>query len=164
MNIQTSSGPSTPLHTEPDLQSPSTSTWQWPSSIEQNNAVEKNTENFVVLKNSSLASSTNFSVGNKNSNEERQQSASTTPATKKSSGVARVHTSSGDPVVAERETTSPQTLQEPHAFTPKDLHALSKNLENEITLTEQSLNDENDKRAMFKVNVFPLFSPIYFNF
>lgn len=38
-----------------------------------------------------------------------------------------------------------------NAFTIKDLSSLLKNLETEIALNEQHLNDENDKRYMFKV-------------
>ncbi|XP_059620268.1 ubiquitin carboxyl-terminal hydrolase calypso [Phlebotomus argentipes] len=47
---------------------------------------------------------------------------------------------------------SPQPFLEPQAFSPKDLLALLKNLDSEITTTEQHLSDENDKRAMFKVD------------
>lgn len=47
---------------------------------------------------------------------------------------------------------SPQHFLEPQAFSPKDLLALLKNLESEIATTEQHLSDENDKRAMFKVD------------
>lgn len=39
-----------------------------------------------------------------------------------------------------------------NAFTIKDLSSLLKNLESEIALNEQLLNDENDKRYMFKVD------------
>lgn len=38
-----------------------------------------------------------------------------------------------------------------NAFTVKDLTSLLRNLEAEIVLNEQLLNDENDKRNMFKV-------------
>lgn len=41
---------------------------------------------------------------------------------------------------------------EPNAFTIRDLTSLLKNLETEISLNEMNLNDENDKRFMFKVN------------
>ncbi|KXJ68377.1 hypothetical protein RP20_CCG003858 [Aedes albopictus] len=37
-------------------------------------------------------------------------------------------------------------------FSPKDLLSLLKNLESEINITEQHLCDENEKRAMFKVD------------
>lgn len=49
-------------------------------------------------------------------------------------------------------TTSPKQSLE-NAFTIKDLNSLLKNLEAEIALNEQHLNDENDKRYMFKVCV-----------
>lgn len=42
---------------------------------------------------------------------------------------------------------------EPNAFTIRDLTSLLKNLETEISLNEMNLNDENDKRFMFKVNI-----------
>jgi ubiquitin carboxyl-terminal hydrolase BAP1 len=48
--------------------------------------------------------------------------------------------------------SSPQQLLEPGAFSPKDLMALLKNLESEISITEQNLNDENDKRYKYKVD------------
>lgn len=41
---------------------------------------------------------------------------------------------------------------EPNAFTIRDMNSLLKNLESEIMLNEQNLNDENDKRYMFKVD------------
>lgn len=47
-------------------------------------------------------------------------------------------------------STSQSSLFESGAFSPKDLLALLKNLESEISSTEQSLQDENDKRAKFK--------------
>lgn len=126
---------STPLNIEtlPDhqstddddaLRSPGVSTWQWSTNEEP--------ENFVVLKNSPV---------NLNSTARIDDSIKTLP-------VARVLTCSGFPVVNEK----PSSYLEPHAFTPKDLLALLKNLESEITVTEQFLNDENDKRSMFKVD------------
>jgi hypothetical protein len=42
-------------------------------------------------------------------------------------------------------------LFEPHTFAPKDLLALLKNLENEISVCEVNLRDENDKRKKYKV-------------
>lgn len=62
---------------------------------------------------------------------------------------ARVHTSDGDPVVAEKKN---QELLEPHTFAPKDLLALLRNLENEICMCEISLKDENDKQNKYKVH------------
>lgn len=43
-------------------------------------------------------------------------------------------------------------LFEPHTFAPKDLLALLRNLESEITICELSLKDENDKRNKYKVD------------
>lgn len=45
-------------------------------------------------------------------------------------------------------------LFEPHTFAPKDLLALLKNLENEISVCEVNLRDENDKRKKYKVRLF----------
>lgn len=67
---------------------------------------------------------------------------------KSSGGHARVHTSDGDPVIAEKKN---QELLEPHTFAPKDLLALLRNLENEICVCEVSLKDENDKQNKYKV-------------
>lgn len=50
-----------------------------------------------------------------------------------------------------------------NAFTIKDLSSLLKNLEAEITLNEQHLNDENDKRYMFKVRKYFPFLFIFSN-
>jgi len=44
-------------------------------------------------------------------------------------------------------------LFEPHTFAPKDLLALLKNLENEISVCEVNLRDENDKRKKYKVSL-----------
>lgn len=63
-------------------------------------------------------------------------------------GHARVKTSDGDIVVAEKKYPE---LFEPHTFAPQDLLALLKNLENEICICEISLKDENDKRNKYKV-------------
>jgi hypothetical protein len=45
-------------------------------------------------------------------------------------------------------------LFEPHTFAPKDLLALLKNLENEISVCEVNLRDENDKRKKYKVGLY----------
>lgn len=56
-----------------------------------------------------------------------------------------------DETVTEETDLSPkQSLH--NAFTIKDLSSLVTNLEAEITLNEQHLKDENDKRYMFKVS------------
>lgn len=72
-------------------------------------------------------------------------------------GHARVKTSDGDIVVAEKKYPE---LFEPHTFAPQDLLALLKNLENEICICEISLKDENDKRNKYKVRVlYPVQGP-----
>ncbi|XP_043285651.1 ubiquitin carboxyl-terminal hydrolase calypso [Venturia canescens] len=73
---------------------------------------------------------------------------------------ARVKTSNGDTVTEEKkvEKIDPKLcskypeLFEPHTFAPKDLLALLKNLEHEISMCETSLKDENDKRNKYKID------------
>ncbi|XP_031641210.1 ubiquitin carboxyl-terminal hydrolase calypso [Contarinia nasturtii] len=60
-------------------------------------------------------------------------------------------TSALDETVTEETPLSPKQSLD-NAFTIKDLSSLLKNLEAEIALNEQHLNDENDKRYMFKVD------------
>ncbi|GAB0090441.1 Ubiquitin carboxyl-terminal hydrolase [Sergentomyia squamirostris] len=62
------------------------------------------------------------------------------------------HNECRDVETSEVREQSPHPFFEPQAFSPKDLLALLKNLESEISSTEQHLSDENDKRAMFKVD------------
>lgn len=81
----------------------------------------------------------------------KRQSTESGGNSKKSSlntGHARVRTSDGDTVVAEKK--NPEFL-EPHTFAPQDLLALLRNLENEICICEISLKDENDKQNKYKV-------------
>lgn len=59
-----------------------------------------------------------------------------------------------DESVTEETPLSPKQSLD-NAFTIKDLSSLLKNLEAEIALNEQHLNDENDKRYMFKVSSNP---------
>lgn len=77
----------------------------------------------------------------------------TEPATSQTSGE----------MTAEDVTLTPKQSLD-NAFTIRDLSSLLKNLESEIALNEQHLNDENDKRSMFKVCpakfIFFLFSSI----
>lgn len=49
-------------------------------------------------------------------------------------------------------SSSQPSVYETGAFSPNTLQALLENLESEITATEQSLDEENDKRDMFKVD------------
>ncbi|XP_050470622.1 ubiquitin carboxyl-terminal hydrolase calypso isoform X3 [Bombus huntii] len=73
---------------------------------------------------------------------------------------ARVKTSNGDTVTEEKKVekidpklcTKYPELFEPHTFAPKDLLALLKNLEHEISICETSLKDENDKRNKYKID------------
>ncbi|KAF7991365.1 hypothetical protein HCN44_002927 [Aphidius gifuensis] len=73
---------------------------------------------------------------------------------------ARVKTSNGDTVTEEKKVEKIDSkfsskypeLFEPHTFAPKDLLALLKNLEHEISICETSLKDENDKRNKYKVD------------
>lgn len=67
------------------------------------------------------------------------------------SGHARVRTSDGDTVVAEKK--NPELL-EPHTFAPQDLLALLRNLENEICICEITLKDEIDKQNKYRVRFF----------
>lgn len=55
-----------------------------------------------------------------------------------------------EPANASDETLTEETNTSP--ISPKDLSSLVNNLEAEITLNEQHLKDENDKRYMFKVS------------
>ncbi|KAJ8683241.1 hypothetical protein QAD02_019033 [Eretmocerus hayati] len=73
---------------------------------------------------------------------------------------ARVKTSNGDTVTDEKKVEKidsklcskyPEIL-EPHTFAPKDLLALLKNLEHEISMCEVALKDENDKRNKYKID------------
>ncbi|XP_065159733.1 ubiquitin carboxyl-terminal hydrolase calypso [Atheta coriaria] len=67
---------------------------------------------------------------------------------KPNTGHARVRTSDGDTVVAEK---NPELL-EPHTFAPQDLLALLRNLESEICVCELNLKDENDKQNKYKID------------
>ncbi|XP_063979192.1 ubiquitin carboxyl-terminal hydrolase calypso [Diachasmimorpha longicaudata] len=73
---------------------------------------------------------------------------------------ARVKTSNGDTVTEEKKVEKIDSklcskypeLFEPHTFAPKDLLALLKNLEHEISICETCLKDENDKRNKYKID------------
>lgn len=84
-----------------------------------------------------------------NVNGKRQIDDKSTPNQKKilNTGHARVRTSDGDPVIAEKKNE----ILEPHTFAPQDLLALLRNLENEICICEISLKDENDKQNKYRV-------------
>ncbi|XP_005175507.1 ubiquitin carboxyl-terminal hydrolase calypso [Musca domestica] len=54
---------------------------------------------------------------------------------------------------AQARSVSPSPLLDAsNAFTVRDLQSLLKNLDSEIAINEQHLNDENDRRYMFKVD------------
>lgn len=66
---------------------------------------------------------------------------------------AQESSSALDESVTEETPLSPKQSLD-NAFTIKDLSSLLKNLEAEIALNEQHINDENDKRYMFKVSKY----------
>lgn len=84
-----------------------------------------------------------------NANGKRRIDDKSVPNQKKmlNTGHARVRTSDGDPVIAEKKNE----ILEPHTFAPQDLLALLRNLENEICICEISLKDENDKQNKYRV-------------
>ncbi|CAG9764494.1 unnamed protein product [Ceutorhynchus assimilis] len=143
LTIQTSPAPSTSgTDTPSDIGSSSafnspTQGWNWANAA-QNSPNSRDLKRFVVLR---------MAEQEKNNSIEINKS----PEKKSSSGVvhARVHTSDGDPVIAEKKN---QDILEPHTFAPKDLLSLLRNLENEICLCEMSLKDENDKQNKYKVD------------
>ncbi|XP_037955424.1 ubiquitin carboxyl-terminal hydrolase calypso [Teleopsis dalmanni] len=61
-------------------------------------------------------------------------------------------TSSESCTGTDQRSCSPSPLLEANAFTVRDLQSLLKNLDSEIAINEQHLNDENDRRYMFKVD------------
>lgn len=62
--------------------------------------------------------------------------------------------SSSAPLPLQQRSISPSPLLDAsNAFTARDLQSLLKNLDSEIAINEQHLNDENDKRYMFKVRL-----------
>ncbi|XP_057660621.1 ubiquitin carboxyl-terminal hydrolase calypso isoform X1 [Diorhabda carinulata] len=144
LTIQTSPAPSTSgTDTPSDLGSAfnsPTQTWNWANSAAgQNSPTSKDLKRFVVLR-----------MAEQEDNEKSVSRINTeAPEHKSGRGHARVHTSDGDPVIAEKKN---QELLEPHTFAPKDLLALLRNLENEICMCEMSLKDENDKQNKYKVD------------
>ncbi|KAF7275770.1 hypothetical protein GWI33_011288 [Rhynchophorus ferrugineus] len=149
LTIQTSPAPSTSgTDTPSDIGSSSafnspTQGWNWATTA-QNSPNSRDLKRFVVLR---MAEQEKNNSGHSSIEEKPSR-----PAEKKSSsgGIhARVHTSDGDPVIAEKKN---QDILEPHTFAPKDLLALLRNLENEICLCEMSLKDENDKQNKYKID------------
>lgn len=56
--------------------------------------------------------------------------------------------------IQQRNVSPSPLLDASNAFTVRDLQSLLKNLDSEIAINEQHLNDENDRRYMFKVGIF----------
>ncbi|KAJ8935381.1 hypothetical protein NQ314_012792 [Rhamnusium bicolor] len=148
LTIQTSPAPSTsgtdtPSDAGSAFNSP-TQGWNWATAAtSQNSPTSRDLKRFVVLR-----------MAEQGDKEKEQKELKPSENTEKKMGGsgrvhARVHTSDGDPVVAEKKN---QELLEPHTFAPKDLLALLRNLENEICMCEISLKDENDKQNKYKVD------------
>lgn len=153
LTIQTSPAPSTSsTDTSSEIGSAfnsPTQAWNWAAG--QSSPTTKDFKRFVVIKVANEDKETNNTSLASNSNGKRPVPEPTTIESKKlNTGHARVRTSDGDPVVAEKK--SPELL-EPHTFAPQDLLALLKNLENEICICEINLKDENDKQNKYKVRV-----------
>ncbi|KAJ8958684.1 hypothetical protein NQ318_016410 [Aromia moschata] len=153
LTIQTSPAPSTsgtdtPSEIGSAFNSP-TQSWNWASPA----SAEKERERYNQEKENEILEQEKEREKEEEKLKENEQSEMkpSTIAEKKpgSSGHVRVHTSEGDPVVAEKKN---QELLEPHSFAPKDLLALLRNLENEICMCEISLKDENDKQNKYKVD------------
>ncbi|XP_066249123.1 ubiquitin carboxyl-terminal hydrolase calypso [Euwallacea similis] len=145
LTIQTSPAPSTSgTDTPSDAGSSSafnspTQGWNWANAA-QNSPNSRDLKRFVVLR-----------MAEQEKHHALEEKLSKPPEKKPSSGVvhARVHTSDGDPVIAEKKN---QDILEPHTFAPKDLLALLRNLDNEICLCEMNLKDENDKQNKYKID------------
>ncbi|KAG5894632.1 hypothetical protein JTB14_026163 [Gonioctena quinquepunctata] len=142
--IQTSPAPSTSgTDTPSDLGSAfnsPTQAWNWANSSGcQNSPTSRDLKRFVVLR---------MAEQEDRDRDKKETKPPEIMERKSSGGHARVHTSDGDPVIAEKKN---QELLEPHTFAPKDLLALLRNLENEICMCEISIKDENDKQNKYKV-------------
>ncbi|XP_022916742.1 ubiquitin carboxyl-terminal hydrolase calypso [Onthophagus taurus] len=145
LTIQTSPAPSTSsTDTSSEVgsafNSPTTA-WNW--TAPQNSPSSRDFKRFVVLKmpNDESKEKIGININGKRINEESQKKSYNT-------GHARVRTSDGDTVVAEKKNE----LLETHTFAPQDLLALLRNLEHEICLCEMNLKDENDKQNKYKID------------
>ncbi|XP_017773739.1 PREDICTED: ubiquitin carboxyl-terminal hydrolase calypso isoform X2 [Nicrophorus vespilloides] len=136
LTIQTSPAPSTSsTDTSSEIGSAfnsPTAAWNWAAA--QNSPTSKDYKRFVVIR---------------VANEDKTAIKKPETSKKMNTAHARVRTSDGDTVVAEKK--NPELL-EPHTFAPQDLLALLKNLENEICICEINLKDENDKQNKYKVD------------
>lgn len=150
LTIQTSPAPSTSsTDTLSDIgsafNSPTTGNWNWAA----NSPTSRDLKRFVVLRMANQdekASSSNMATC---AEKEMKEEIKIEETTSKKMGHARVRTSDGDPVVAEKKNSD---ILEPHTFAPKDLLALLRNLENEICMCEISLKDENDKQNKYRID------------
>ncbi|KAB0793805.1 hypothetical protein PPYR_11921 [Photinus pyralis] len=152
LTIQTSPAPSTSsTDTSSEVGSAfnsPTQAWNWAAS--QNSPLSKDFKRFVVIRVANEDKDLSKPIVNINGKRQTNEAAPT--CNKKclsNTGHARVRTSDGDTVVAEKK--NPEFL-EPHTFAPQDLLALLRNLENEICICEISLKDENDKQNKYRVD------------
>lgn len=165
LTIQTSPAPSTSsTDTSSEVgsgfNSPTTA-WSWAAG--QNSPSSRDLKRFVVIKVANDDKDDKLSmfvckfiyfvllfalIGVNNNGKRNIDEASSSKKSSLNTGHARVRTSDGDTVVAEKK--NPELL-EPHTFAPQDLLALLRNLENEICICEINLKDENDKQNKYKV-------------
>ncbi|KAK9709014.1 Ubiquitin carboxyl-terminal hydrolase, family 1 [Popillia japonica] len=148
LTIQTSPAPSTSsTDTSSEMgsafNSPTTA-WNWAAS--QNSPSSRDLKRFVVIK---VATDDKDKSGLNNNGKRSTEEATSSKKSSLNTGHARVRTSDGDTVVAEKK--NPELL-EPHTFAPQDLLALLRNLENEICICEINLKDENDKQNKYKID------------
>ncbi|GJQ73258.1 putative polycomb group (PcG) protein [Trypoxylus dichotomus] len=148
LTIQTSPAPSTSsTDTSSEMgsafNSPTTA-WNWVAG--QNSPSSRDLKRFVVIK---VANDDKDKLSVNSNGKRNNEEPSSSKKSSLNTGHARVRTSDGDTVVAEKK--NPELL-EPHTFAPQDLLALLRNLENEICICEINLKDENDKQNKYKVN------------
>ncbi|XP_044264251.1 ubiquitin carboxyl-terminal hydrolase calypso [Tribolium madens] len=145
LTIQTSPAPSTSgTDTSSEIGSAfnsPTQTWNWGAQQQQPSPSSRDLKRFVVIRMNEQEEEQNSKMTVKKEGTEQK--------TNGNGAVARVRTSDGDTVVAEKK--HPELL-EPHTFAPQDLLALLRNLENEICMCEINLKDENDKQNKYKID------------
>ncbi|KAF5285808.1 hypothetical protein FQA39_LY04269 [Lamprigera yunnana] len=152
LTIQTSPAPSTSsTDTSSEVGSAfnsPTQAWNWAAS--QNSPLSKDFKRFVVIRVASEDKDSAKPLMNVNGKRPNSDPlGSNLKKTNSNTGHARVRTSDGDTVVAEKK--NPEFLEH-HTFAPQDLLALLRNLENEICICEISLKDENDKQNKYRVD------------
>ncbi|KAH0809163.1 ubiquitin carboxyl-terminal hydrolase calypso [Tenebrio molitor] len=145
LTIQTSPAPSTSgTDTSSEIGSAfnsPTQTWNWGAQQQQPSPSSRDLKRFVVIRMTEHDEEQNCKKTIKKEGADQKNNGN--------GGVARVRTSDGDTVVAEKK--HPELL-EPHTFAPQDLLALLRNLENEICMCEINLKDENDKQNKYKID------------